>query len=255
MFFADRVVARVDVIAERDQVDGGSISVDPAFGLWSIDGPSRSASTESSTLIHRTWWYTISCLTLECLPKGTALQGFRLPAVLVTARTPQGEAVKIREAWPLLDVSGRYAAPRNTHVSPIFRIARDLPAASYRVRPGLLGLVLDVAGVALIALALGCTGFFLVVRPALRRRTDEPTPAGLARALALVRASQSRTGPDRRRAVGLLARSLPSGSAGLSAAASRAAWSLPEPTPSSVEELALTVEQEVHGIDETGSPG
>ena len=60
-----------------------------------------------------------------------------------------------------------------------------------------------------------------------------------------MRQAQRRDVEDRRRAAGLLARSLPAEGTRLSGAASRLAWSKPQPTPDGLEELAQTVESEL----------
>jgi hypothetical protein len=242
IFFADRVTARVDVVADRRQVDAGSIVVEPSFGPWTEVGPRRSASAESSTVARRTWWYTLACLTLECVPKTQAVQAFRLPPVTVTAKTRNGGTLTVSKPWPALDVSGRFPPPPNTDVSPLFRVVATVPAAAFRVGPGPLALGLDGVGALLIAGALGFAGYELYRRVSRRgRRVDAAPP--LARALALVRDSQSRGVDDRRRAAGLLARTLPDDANGLESDASQVAWSAPEPTPARLEELARTVEE------------
>ncbi len=229
-------------------MDAGSILVEPAFGDWSQVGPTRTASDESSTVAHRTWWYTLACLTLQCVPKKQAVQPFQVAPVTVTARTNDGATIRIRKTWPSLGVSGRFPPPPNTDVSPLFRIVATVPAATYRVGPSSLALGLDGLGALLIAAALGFGAFELVRWWGRRERKVETAPP-LARALALVRDSQTREVGDRRRAAGLLARTLPADADELSSNASRVAWSGPEPTPTRLEELARTVEDE---LEESG---
>jgi hypothetical protein len=119
-----------------------------------------------------------------------------------------------------------------------------VPPPTYRIDPGALALALDIGGALLLAAALGFIWFEIASRRQPRRRDDAPV---LARALALVRDAQTRAVEDRRRAVGLLARALPGDAERLSSDASRIAWSMPEPTPARLEELARDVE---HGLEE-----
>jgi hypothetical protein len=242
IFFADRVTARVDVVADPRQVDAGSIVVEPSFGAWSEVGPRRSASAQSSTVVRETRWYTLACITLECVPKRQAVQSFHVAPVTVIARTHGGGTVKVTKPWPALGVSGRFGPPPNTDVSPQFKVVASVPAASYRVGPGPLADALDAAGGLLIAAGLGLAGFELYRWWRRRERRVEAAPP-LARALALVRDSQGRDVEDRRRAAGLLARTLPDDANGLGSDAAEVAWSAPEPTPARLEELARTVEQ------------
>jgi hypothetical protein len=70
---------------------------------------------------------------------------------------------------------------------------------------------------------------------------------GLARAVALAREAERRPTPDRRRALGLLARLLGARDAQLAGAADDLAWSAPAPTPDALAELVSEVEHEVNG--------
>jgi hypothetical protein len=70
---------------------------------------------------------------------------------------------------------------------------------------------------------------------------------GLERALALAREAEERPTPDRRRALGLLARLLGSRDPHLAGAADDLAWSAPPPTSDAVADLVTQVEQKVDG--------
>jgi hypothetical protein len=74
-----------------------------------------------------------------------------------------------------------------------------------------------------------------------------PPLTGLERALALARAAEERPTPDRRRALGLLARLLGSRDPRLAGAADDLAWSAPAPTSDAVADLVTQVEQKVDG--------
>jgi hypothetical protein len=70
---------------------------------------------------------------------------------------------------------------------------------------------------------------------------------GLERALALAREAERRPTPDRRRALGLLARLLGSRDPNLAGAIDELAWSAPAPTPDALAKLVNRVEREVNG--------
>ena len=92
---------------------------------------------------------------------------------------------------------------------------------------------------ALIALALVVP----LVRPR-RRPVDPERGDSLADALALVAASRSRSSSDRRRALGLLARTLRMrGSAEDGQAAADLAWSEPDPAPPGMDQLVERIER------------
>jgi hypothetical protein len=95
------------------------------------------------------------------------------------------------------------------------------------------------------ALALGAAA--LVAREVLRARTKarEEGTTELAAALAAARASAQAPEPERRRAVGVLARVLERVDGDHAVAAETLAWSEPGPEPERVLELADDVEREV----------
>jgi hypothetical protein len=77
-----------------------------------------------------------------------------------------------------------------------------------------------------------------------RRRRRAVDADELARALRLVREAEQRPITDRRRALALLARLLPSGDGAHGSAATELAWSRPAPEPQALEALAAQVERE-----------
>jgi hypothetical protein len=244
VYFADTVTARVDVLFDRRRVDPSSIQVNPSFGIWRELEPARSASTEGGTIARRTWWFKLSCLAFACVPKGTVVQRFPLPPVAVAAKTLDGSSLQVSKAWPELDVAGRFLPPALPNVRPALRLQTAVPAATFRLDPTSLALALDGIGALVIALALGYGAFELGRSWVSRQRTVDDRPP-LVRALALVRQAQHRAPEDRRRAVGLLARTLPKEGSGLTVTASEVAWSSTEPTAGRLEELARGVETEL----------
>ena len=243
IYFADVVTARVDVLFDPARVSSGSIRVNPSFGQWQELGPARTSSTGDGTLVRRTWTFTIACLTIACLPKGTDVQSFSLPPLTVDARAAGGAALALHQRWPTLNVAGRFLPPANGNVSPQLRLQTGAPGPTYRLSPGPLALVLDLVGALVIGSGLVLAAWEIALRRAARREVDLRSP--LARALALVRQAQRRDVDDRRRAAGLLARTLPDEGIDLSGAASEGAWSATQPSPGSLEALLTAVEAEL----------
>ncbi len=85
----------------------------------------------------------------------------------------------------------------------------------------------------------------LEARGLARRRRGEPTVDELERALRLAREAETRPPPDRRRALGLLARLLDRRDRRLSGAASELAWAEPEPERAALATFVADVEREV----------
>ena len=239
LFFADPVTVRVSVLADRRQIAPASVGFIADFGDWTQLAPTRSTTISAGPFVRRSWSFEVACLQVGCLPNGRRLS-IHLPRLTITAKRPDGTAVVVRKDWPTLSIAPRFgaAAPDAT---PNFELDENLPVPTYRVDPTRLAFGLD-AGAAVLA-ALVC---LILVRAALRRRparVSEIPP--LARALKFVRQSKSRPIDDRRRAAGLLARTLADDpDPSLSDTAARVAWSSGEPQPDRLEALAKMVETE-----------
>jgi hypothetical protein len=243
LYFADAVVARVDVVFDPRRVDPNTIQVNPSFGKWQQLAPVRISTTRGGGLVRRSWSYRISCFAFTCVPRGTQTQVFRLPRLTVTARSRTGSLLNASRPWPSVDMAGRFLPPALGTVRPEFRLENDTRAATYRLSPTSLAFALDAIGAVALALAVALVGREIVrVASSRRNRVDERPP--LVRALALVREAETRGADDRRRAAGLLARALPPNEDTLSGVASEVAWSMPQPSSSKLEELAQAVESE-----------
>jgi hypothetical protein len=241
MYFADTVTARVDVRFDPSRVAAGSIQVEPSFAPWELVAPTQSSTAVGGSIGRRSFSFTLACISLDCVPRGTAAQRFHLPKVSVAAQTTTGSSIVVRRSWPGLRVAGRFNPAQTVGLRPVFQLNTDLPPATYRASPDSLALALDLIGALIVALALGF-GLLEIARwRAARRRSVDTTPA-LVRALALVRQAQHRDPEDRRRAASLLARTLTPETDGLVATAAEVAWSPTEPTPVRLEELAEAVE-------------
>jgi hypothetical protein len=243
IYFGDPVTARLDVFVDRTEVDVKTIQVSPSFGSWEQLTPPRSSSTTGGKITEKTWQFTIVCLTFACVPKSTSVQEFHLPALTLTGQNVDGSTFKIQRGWPALNVAGRFPPAPGNNVVPAFILQSKVPPPSYRLDPSALSDALDITGFLIIALALGaCARLF--ARRWVRRDPAVENGVPLARALALVRVALTREPADRRRAVGLLARTLPTEDTNLSSIAIEVAWSQPEPSPSRIEELLRVVEAE-----------
>jgi hypothetical protein len=242
LYFADPVLAHVTVIVDRRDADPASVRVTQDFGDWEQLFLTGTTSTSAGPYTRRTWTYQIACLQPTCLP-GLSPVSLHLAPVTVKAKLVSGSTLTVRHPWPKLSVAPRFGpAPRGA--IPVFSLNSDLPRATYRVAPSGLALGLDLGAALLAGL-----GVWIVVREVLRRRPARPAHElpPLARALNLLREAKVRPADDRRRAAGLLARTLATDrDDDLSVTASRVAWGAPEPAPARLEELAQTVEA-AHG--------
>jgi hypothetical protein len=242
-YFGDTVTVRLDVLFDPKIVDAATVQTSPSFGDWQQFSTTRFAETRSGSVVHETWWFSLDCLTFACLPRGPIVQAFKLPNLAIKARETDGQSLLVQQKWPTLHVSARYLPPALPSARPAFSLQTAVPASSYRVEPSLLAALLDVGGGLLLASAAAAAGFGLWLRlTASRRRKRELRPLELA--LALVREAKAREPDDRRRAVGLLARTLAPSDRSIPSA-SELAWSAGEPSPSGLEELAETIEEDL----------
>jgi hypothetical protein len=241
LYFGDSVTARVTVLADLAQVRPSTLRLSESFGSWTQTGPVQMRSGLDGSTYVRTWSYRLACLEAQCLGAHEQVVT-RLPAVTLTVTRIDGVPFRLQRGWPKLSISPRFG-PSPPGGVPVFEIDHRAPALEFRVDPRWTAVGLDVGAGLFAAFGLAVIG-----RELLRRRsptTVEIQP--LARALAFVRQAQSRPVEDRRRAVGLLARTLARDRGLLSAAASRVAWSAGEPSPSRLDEIVQMVEAEGGG--------
>jgi hypothetical protein len=143
----------------------------------------------------------------------------------------------------VLRIGGRVKMADLARSRPPFRSDLSTPAATYRIAPKTLALLLDIAAALLASAGAGVASWRALTLLQRRRRLD--TRSELERALAAVRAAESADLEQRRRAVGLLARLLAKRNLRLAAAAAALAWSEPKPTPVELAGLADRVTREV----------
>lgn len=241
LYFGDTVTARVDVRFDARRVVARSITVEPSLAPWEQTAPARTSTTTAGSIGHQTWTFTVACISIDCLTRGTAVQRFHLPPVSVTAQDRSGANIAARSSWPVLRIAGRFAPAHTAGLRPVFQLNTQVPAATYRANPNSVALVVGVIGGLFVVLALAL-GAVAAARWRAARRLAVDAPPPLVRALALVRESQHRDVDDRRRAASLLARTLSAESNGLRLTAVELAWSPSDPTPVRLEELVQAVE-------------
>jgi hypothetical protein len=252
---ADAALVRVTVVLDRDTVEfgdpvtatitvfldrGEDVRVSENLAPLTQLGPTRVTKATRGRLHTITYTRRASCLDQRCISNGGSKRvGLRPAIVQVAPHAP------VKTPWPVLTVRARVSRADAARARPPLRSDASPPPVTYRVEPGNLARALDVAAGVLAAAALllaGSTARALYSR----RRTVAPL-TGLERALALARDAERRPTPDRRRALGLLARLLGSRDPTLAGAADELAWSEPAPTSDALADLVTQVEREVNG--------
>lgn len=228
--FGDLIHATVTVRAAAvAEVQGG-------FAPYEVLG-SRSTSSRSGGVVTTTVTFDLQCLEPECAPG----PGVRRIAV-APSRVLVGSQVRTARFARVL-VAPRATTRQVAHPERSFLHPTSPPAPGYRFDPTTLRRLLLAAAALLVLIAVA------LAWPLLRRRPAEVagvTVDPVAHALALMRASRSRPAPDRRRALGLLSRTLRRrGQPEVAADAADLAWSEPEPRPDRMEQLAERVEESV----------
>jgi hypothetical protein len=239
VYFADTVAAHITVLADERRIKPGSIRISATFLNWEEVAPGRTTTVLSGTTLERSWSFELACIQAVCLPSGKP-RAARFTRVVVTASTVDGSPLTIRRAWPPVVVAARFG-PSVPGATPAFEIDGSLSPPVYHVNPTALALALDI-----VAALFGIAGFSVLGRALLRKRpvkTDETTP--LLAALRLVRQARTRPPDDRRRAVGLLERTLAhEQDDALAAAASHVAWSSAEPSSERIDLLLDLIDTE-----------
>ena len=234
--FGDPVTATVTVFLDRDADVRLVENLAPLTQL----GLTRVTEATRGGLHTITYTVRASCLDQRCISAAGDKRIALRPAVVQV-----GSGTKVTEAWPVLEVLARVSKEDAAKARPPLRRDTTPPAVTYRLEPARLARVLEVAAAVLAAAALLLAGW---TAASLRRRRRVVAPlTGLERALAFAREAERRPTPDRRRALGLLARLLGPRDARLAGAADDLAWSAPAPTSDAVAELVTQVERKVDG--------
>jgi hypothetical protein len=245
-FYGDLLTAQIDVHLNAAAVSEQSVRVLPSFDPYVETGApevTRTGIGAGRTISYR---YSIQCVSGDCLPLDGKPYVLRLQPVTVTARAGT-QTLRATATWPQTFIVSRLSS-RNA-VATVFRWQQALPAMVYGVSPtGLAGWLTIAAGVLGLA-ALALIGYELVRLAERRRERAQVALTPLQTALAYTRDAAGRPDPaDRRRALGLLARTLDrEGSPVLAGAASDVAWSEEPPSSDRALELADEVETTAGG--------
>jgi hypothetical protein len=236
--FGDRVHARAVVVLDARFADQARVAVNVA-PLAQL-GQTHVTRVEGDGLVALTYDIDAVCIYDECVGKG-GRKLVHLPDVTVTA--PSGETVA-KAPWPALDVRGRVVAADLQPTEPPLKANVTPPPVDYRIAPATLARVLTVLAALLAAGGVALVGWQLAAILRARAARGEPLTE-LEHALALAREAESRSAPDRRRALALLERLLRPRDARLAREARQLAWSSPPPDAADLDELVNEVESKV----------
>jgi hypothetical protein len=266
--FGEPIVARVEVIVDRDQVSPGDVEVETDFKPYEKVGETAVSREDIGGFTHLSYTTELRCLNAACIPRTaegettvSQLPGlpplisgqqrdekvkYEFPPALVTAKAKPEDKVLGRVVWPPLRSLSRinwYDPSVVGQGFPFVATVTPLPETTYRISPRLLGLLLLALAVAIVAVPVG----YLVHR---RRERREPKREGtealspLERALALVEWASRRPSVDERReALEALAFELDADADDTAARARAQGWSPPSPAPEEMTELASAVRE------------
>jgi hypothetical protein len=232
--FGDPITATVTVFLDSE----ADVRVVENLAPLTPLGPTRVTEATRGRLHTITYTARASCLDQRCISTAGGKRIALRPAVVQV-----GPDTKLTAAWPVMQMRARVSREDAAKTRPPLRRDTTPPAVTYRLEPARLARALEVAAAVLAAAALLLASW---TAAGLRRRRRVVAPlSGLERALALAREAERRPTPDRRRALGLLARLLGPRDARLADAADDLAWSAPAPTSDALAELVTQVERKV----------
>jgi hypothetical protein len=234
----DAVVAAVDVLLDRSEIDPASVRLAMRVAPYRVVGSTRTRhDTGATTLLHLE--RRLECLREPCVPL-RPLKTFRFPDLVLRYRdgaTPTTAVV----AWPRLTVHSRLDAARRA--SPQLRLlARHSAPPSFRVDPHRAGVALLVVGALLGAAGVALLLWLAAAPLVARRRRIGPVER-------ILRELQGANGDSGRRRTALeqLARELAPLDGPLSQESRVLAWAPHDPPPDAVDELARRARAVVSG--------
>lgn len=268
--FGEPVVARVDVILNREKVDPADVQLKTDFEPYEKVGETREERREIGDFTVIRYTMTLNCLNERCIPPTAAgettvsqLPGLPpflpgqardekmkvdfTPATLVMDAEPKDKTLG-RVVWPPLRSLSRINWYDSSVVGqgfPFVATVTPLPDPQYRISPTVLGLALLALAVALLALPV-----WLVSRVRGRRGVPEaeagPALSPLERALRLVEWASRRPSVDERReALEALAFELGHEDHDGSATKAREqGWSPPSPEPEEMTGLVESIRRD-----------
>lgn len=244
VLFGDPVLARIDVVVDRERLDPDEVEIDTQFAPFIVQRE-HVKREDFERFTRLTYRFELDCLETACVPD-TFEKPIQFPQAIVRAEgAEQAEA-----EWPLFLISARVretgAAAANARE---WRAAPVVQAPTFRMNPTLLtvllvGVALALLGVAATALAVGLRGVSLKRR---RRLT------ALERALAVL--EQAHAAEEQRLALDRLADELRATGAGdLAISARRLAWAEEVPAHERTAELSDDVRGLLNGGSRNGHP-
>lgn len=250
--FGDTVTATVVTTLNHRAIDPASVRFTGSFSPFQQVGKPRKTvrSAGDTTSIETT--FVLRCLTNACVPGTTTIQAQFEPAALAYATRAEGPQRAIEVSWPTLTQYTRIHPSAFSGSDPLAAPWRAdlvrLPAASYRVPPGLVIGVLLVAG-GLLVLGGGVLAYRMLprrARPPEPEAPPEPELTALERALAVLESPAQADGvADRRRALELISDEATQwADSDLTQTARKLAWS--EDAPEADAARALVARVRVH---------
>jgi hypothetical protein len=269
--FAEPVVARIDVILRRGEVDPEDVRVRSDFAPYESIGPTAVSRQDIGDFTHLRYTTRLRCLGPDCIPRTvhggqiTVPQTSELPLFPETQQRDEKRTYEFppatvtvsgasetrtlgRVVWPPLRSLSRINWDDPSVVGQGFPFASEItpvPNPTYRTSPTVIAL-----GLLAIALLLLSVPTWFVVRR-LRRRVSAPADRApaltpLERALALVEwASRRPSVVERREALEALAHELDSDKPdGRAERAREQGWSPPAPAPEEMAALVSSVREE-----------
>lgn len=254
--FAEPVVARLEVVVDRDHLDPARVRPQTRFLPYDVKESVREREDRGRFALLR-YEYTLRCLRIACIPEvlpsaaGEAESGrgerraFNLEPAQVLYDEPAGKTrILMPVRWPELVSVSRIKASDVPAFGFVFKTnVTPLPEPDYRVSPTLLGAGLLVGSLALLALPAGLLVAWLRRRRPPPAVVAEPELPPLERALRLVEWARERAdGAERRQALEVLAAKLDAaGSSELAESARGLAWSPASPSPEAADRLVEVV--------------
>lgn len=263
--FGEPVVARIDVIVNREKADPDAIRVKTDFEPYETVGETDVSRRDIGRYTHLRYTTTLRCLREDCIPRTfegevtvSQIPGlppflpgqqrdydrtYEFPAAVVRIGSEPNPKPVGRVVWPPLRSLSRINWNDSSIVGqgfPFVSNVTPLPEPEYRISPTLLALGLLAAALALLALPAWLVWGRYRRRAAQRASSSKPALSPLERALALVEwASRRPSVAERREALEALAYELDADER--AAKARETGWSPPTPEPEEMTELVTSI--------------